>query len=132
MAFRSSSRSSAGLCRAKLSRLLHHLAAALGGLDDGLEGPVGGAVRRLGLQVGRGQAEDGPQHVVHVVGHAAGEAAQALHLLGLLELGLELALLLLEAALCSVTSRTMATAVFRVKGATRPRSASPPRRGWSW
>ena len=69
-----------------------------------LAGEVGGAVGRLadldkvGMErLGRVHLveghlrvpEDHPQHVVEVVGHAAGQAAHRLHLLGLLELGLE-------------------------------------------
>ena len=40
--------------------------------------------------VGRGKAEDGRQYVVQVMGQAPGQAAQAVHLLGLLQLGHEL------------------------------------------
>ncbi len=74
---------------------LHHLPAPGGGLGDHVEGPPGRAVRILLLALGGGCEQDGPQDVVHVVGHPAGQLPQALHLLGLDELGLEPGLLLL-------------------------------------
>ena len=74
----------------KAQQALDHLAAPFGGLADGVEGPVEGTALGLGGEVGRGQAEDGAQDVVHVVSHPTRQNAQALHFLGLLKLGLEL------------------------------------------
>ena len=52
---------------------------------------MGEAALGLTQEGGRGQAEDGGQHVVHVMGHAAGQDAEALQLLGLGVLRLPLA-----------------------------------------
>ena len=64
-----------------------------GSLGNEFKGAEG--LGSLGLQglVGRSQAQDGRQDVVHVVGDAAGQAAQAVHLLGMLQLSLQLGLL---------------------------------------
>ena len=78
--FRFTSRSSAGLWRAKLRRrfTIARPAPRPGRWCRRRGGP---GSRGLDLQVRRSQAQDGPQDIVHVVGHASGQAAQALHLL---------------------------------------------------
>ena len=83
----------------------------LAGKGQQLPGEVGGALGRLPdfLQVGVERlrrvhllqrqlrvAEDHAQHVVEIVGHAAGQPAHGFHLLGLGQLRLQLLLLLLR------------------------------------
>ena len=77
----------------KAQEPLDHLATPLGGLADGVEGLVKRAALRLGAEVGRSQPENGPEHVVHVVRHPAGQGSKALQLLRLLKLNLESGLL---------------------------------------
>ena len=71
--------------------------AAEAGLGDHLHVLAqGGALDRLPPMDGR-QGEDGREHIVDVVGDPPGQQAQALHLLGLMQPGLELAFLPLPA-----------------------------------
>ena len=76
-----------GLLAGKGQQLPGEVGGALGGLADFLEI----VMERLGrVHLVQGQlrmAEDHAQHVVEIMGHAAGQPAHRFHLLGLLKLG---------------------------------------------
>ncbi len=73
----------------EIEEALDHAPTPRAGVHDRVEGPGRGIGRSGLLPQCRSQAQDGAQHIVHVVGHPARQAAEALQLLGLVELGLK-------------------------------------------
>ena len=67
--------------RAKVAHLAHEGGPAIGALLDGIEDALSAFVGNLHAQELDGH-QDGREHVVQVMGNAAGEGADAVHALG--------------------------------------------------